>query len=56
MVIQDVGVSSSHQICSLQQGQRTQDIAAGPLGHASELENFGTVVVSAAGSASPRST
>ena len=42
MVIQDVGVSS-HQICSLQQGQRMQDIV-GPLGHASEIENFGTVV------------
>lgn len=42
MVVQDVGVSS-HKICSLQEGERFQDVV-GPLGHASDIQHFGTVV------------
>ncbi|MFW5830151.1 MAG: NADPH-dependent glutamate synthase, partial [Planctomycetota bacterium] len=42
IVVQDVGVSS-HKICALDQGERFMDIV-GPLGHKSEIADFGTVV------------
>ncbi len=42
MVVQIVGLASG-KLDALQQGDRFQDIV-GPLGHASEVENFGTVV------------
>ncbi|HBT77813.1 MAG TPA: sulfide/dihydroorotate dehydrogenase-like FAD/NAD-binding protein, partial [Planctomycetaceae bacterium] len=42
LVMQIVGLAS-HKLDDLREGDRVKDIV-GPLGHASEIENFGTVV------------
>lgn len=42
LVIQDVGVST-HKICALEPGQEFTDVV-GPLGQATHIERFGTVV------------
>ncbi len=42
LVVQVVGVGS-HKLDEMQEGDRFQDVV-GPLGHKSEIENFGTVV------------
>ncbi len=47
LVVQEVGLSST-KLCSLNAGDYVQDIV-GPLGNASEIEHFGTVVCAGGG-------
>jgi ferredoxin--NADP+ reductase len=47
LVVQDVG-KSSHKICSLEAGDYITDLV-GPLGRATHIENFGTVVCAGGG-------
>ncbi len=47
LVVQEVGLSST-KLCSLNAGDYVQDIV-GPLGNASEIEKFGTVVCAGGG-------
>ena len=47
MVIQEVGLSST-KFCQLEPGDEVLDIV-GPLGQASHIENYGTVVCAGGG-------
>ena len=47
MVIQEVGLSST-KLCQLEPGDEVLDIV-GPLGQASHIENYGTVVCAGGG-------
>ncbi len=47
LVVQQVGVSSA-KLCALEAGDKVADIA-GPLGHATEIANYGTVLCACGG-------
>ncbi|MCQ2341471.1 MAG: bifunctional dihydroorotate dehydrogenase B NAD binding subunit/NADPH-dependent glutamate synthase [Paludibacteraceae bacterium] len=47
LVVQRIGVSS-HKLCALEPGDMLQDVV-GPLGRATRIENYGTVVCAAGG-------